>query len=360
MRADRLLSILLLLQTRGRMTAAQLARQHEVSERTIYRDVVALSAAGIPIFTEHGPGGGISLIDEYHTDLTGLTSAEASALSMLAIPAPLTRLGVAPDLRTALLKLSAALPARAREQEVLARQRILLDASGWFQAEDETPHLAIIQKATWQDRLLQVTCRSDFGALVQHVIAPYGLAAKADVWHLVAGLAPIEPAPAGLAPTETSPVEPGSTTQGMKSPQASSRDLVVRVWRVSQVVEAQILPDRFARPIDFDLRTFWESWCRQVEDLQPRYEVKARITSSLGIYLHTTRNRQPDEIILPAAVAENQEWTEVSLDFDSFESARTRILGLGGAIEVLEPLALRMSVMDYAARIMGVYGSRND
>ncbi|RPH59405.1 MAG: HTH domain-containing protein, partial [Chloroflexi bacterium] len=152
MRADRLLALLMLLQTRGTLTAQALAAELEVTERTIYRDVTALSAAGVPVYTERGPGGGIALVESYQTDLTGLRPEEAQALSMLAIPEPLVRLGVGTELKAALLKLSAAIPAAAREKQAQARQRIHLDAAWWFQPEEPTPHLPALQQAVWQDR----------------------------------------------------------------------------------------------------------------------------------------------------------------------------------------------------------------
>ena len=141
MRADRLLSILMLLQARGRMTAQELAEDLEVSVRTIYRDIDALSVAGIPIYTERGPGGGCALLDSYRTTLTGLTRHEVRALFMLSIPAPLAELGVGQDLRAALLKLSAALPVAHRQDEERVRQRIHLDAVDWFHAREPVPYL---------------------------------------------------------------------------------------------------------------------------------------------------------------------------------------------------------------------------
>jgi predicted DNA-binding transcriptional regulator YafY len=134
MRADRLISLLMLLQTRGTLTARELASELEVTERTIYRDVTALSASGVPVYTERGPGGGVALVENYRTNLTGLNPAEVRALFMLSIPAALDQLGVGDELRTALLKLSAAIPNSRRADETSARQRIHLDATGWFQA----------------------------------------------------------------------------------------------------------------------------------------------------------------------------------------------------------------------------------
>ena len=141
MRADRLLSLLMLLQARGRMTAQELAAELEVSERTIYRDINALSASGVPVYAESGPGGGCALLDSYRTNLTGLTADEARALFMLNIPAALDQLGVTQELKAALLKLSAALPEARRRDEERIRQRIHLDSTWWFQAEEPLPHL---------------------------------------------------------------------------------------------------------------------------------------------------------------------------------------------------------------------------
>ena len=139
MRADRLLSILLLLQARGRMTAQELADEVEVSQRTIYRDVEALSMAGVPVYADRGPGGGFALLDRYRTTLTGLNRDEVRALFMLSIPEPLAQLGLDGELKAALLKLSAALPEARRPDEALVRQRFHLDSAWWFQTEEPVP-----------------------------------------------------------------------------------------------------------------------------------------------------------------------------------------------------------------------------
>ena len=320
MRADRLLSMLMLLQTRGRLTARQLAIELEVSERTIYRDVTALSAAGIPIYTEGGPGGGISLVESYQTDLTGLRPEEAQALSMLNIPEPLVRLGVGQELKAALLKLSAAVPPSVREKQAQARHRIHLDAAWWFQPEEPTPCLQTIQQAVWQDHLLQITYRGDFNAISEQIVAPYGLVAKASIWYLV-----------------------------------FSREGHIRARRVSRIVSAAMLPQSFERPADFDLAAFWQKWCADYENDRPRYEVRALVSPSLAARLpRLLQENQPDVLNAPPA-AQRDGWQAMTLTFENFETARTRILGFGGAIEVLEPLALRRSVADYARQIQALY-----
>jgi predicted DNA-binding transcriptional regulator YafY len=320
MRADRLLSMLMLLQTRGRLTAHQLSIELEVSERTIYRDVIALNSAGIPVYTEGGHGGGISLVESYRTDLTGLRPEEAQALSMLNIPEPLIRLGVGQELKAALLKLSAAIPLSVREKQAQARHRIYLDAAWWFQPEEPTPCLQIIQQAVWQDRRLQINYRDDFNTVNEQVVAPYGLVAKASVWYLVI-----------------------------------SFEGYIRVRRVSRIISAVMLTQSFERPLDFNLADFWQKWCADYENDRPHYEVHALVSPSLAPRLpQILRGNQPDILNTPLAM-NRDDWQVITLSFENFENARTRILSFGGAIEVLEPLALRRSVADYAHQIQALY-----
>lgn len=316
MRADRLLSLLMLLQTRGTMTAQSLAAELEVTERTIYRDVTALSAAGVPVYTERGPGGGIALVEDYRTNLTGLNADEVRALFMLSIPAPLDQLGVGAELRTALLKLSAALPSSRRADESTARQRIHLDAAWWFQSEEPTPHLKTIQAALWSNRKLELVYRSDFGANVDMVLAPYGLVAKASVWYLV-----------------------------------GAREDHLRVLRVSRIQQAGLGLEGFEYPATFDLPSFWKSWCDEFESSRAQIPVTLRVSPALAQILNENR---PETLMSPPKI-EPDGWQTLTLTFESIESARTRILGYGGAAEVLEPLALRRSVQDFAAQILSCY-----
>jgi predicted DNA-binding transcriptional regulator YafY len=310
----------MLLQTRGTLTAQTLAAELEVTERTIYRDVTALSAAGVPVYAERGPGGGIALVESYQTDLTGLRPEEAQALSMLDIPEPLVKLGVGAELKAALLKLSAAIPPAARAKQALARQRIHLDAGGWFQPEEPTPHLQTVQQAVWQDRLVKIVQRGAFDALSEQVVAPYGLVAKASVWYLV-----------------------------------FSFEGYLRARRVSRIVAAEILPQTFARPADFDLVAFWQKWCADYENDRPRYEVRVLVSPSLAARLpKILAGDQPDTLNTPPAL-QHEGWQPMTLIFESFETARTRLLGFGGALEVLEPLALRHSMADFALQIGRLY-----
>ena len=240
---------------------------------------------------------------------------------MLNIPEPLVRLGVGQELKAALLKLSAAVPPSVREKQAHARLRIHLDAAWWFQPEEPTPHLPTLQQAVWQDRLLKIVQRGAFDALSEQIVAPYGLVAKASIWYLV-----------------------------------FSFDGYVRARRVSRIVAAELLPQTFTRPADFDLAAFWQKWCADYETSRPRYEVRALVAPSLAARLpKILAENQPDTLNTPPTLR-REGWQPMTLTFESFETARTRLLGFGGALEVLEPLALRHSLADFAQQIQKLYG----
>lgn len=323
MRADRLLSLLMLLQARGRMTAQELAQELEVSERTIYRDINALSASGVPVYAESGPGGGCALLDSYRTNLTGLTADEARALFMLSIPAPLDQLGVTQELKAALLKLSAALPEARRRDEERIRQRIYLDSTNWFQDADAVPQLPVIYRAVWDDRLVAITLRLQFGTFLQtqieQVIAPYGLVAKAGVWHIVA-----------------------------------ARDEQLRVYRAADVIGAHLLDETFTRHADFDLAEFWQDWCEGVEHDRLRYEVTLRLAPHFVSQAQYYLGEQARAAIAQA-IPDEQGRVQIVVVFESLEEARARCLSLGYAVEVVEPEALRKSIIDYAEQIRRMY-----
>jgi predicted DNA-binding transcriptional regulator YafY len=320
MRADRLLSVLMLLQARGRMTAEELAEELEVSVRTIYRDMDALSAAGVPVYGERGPGGGCALLNSYRTTLTGLTQDEVRALFMLSIPAPLTELGVDQELKAALLKLSASLPPTRRPDEERTRQRIHLDSVGWSEAKEPVPYLQTVQKAVWDDRKLYITYRLPFQTQAEWLVEPYGLVAKASIWYLVGG-----------------------------------RDGHIRVYRVSRVLDARPAKETFERPSDFDLVAFWQAWCSDVKENRQHYPVTVRVAPQFVAWLpHLFSDKIRGEVAR-AGLPDAEGWITLTLPFETLEDARERILGFGGAVEVLGPQALRKSVLDFATQIVALY-----
>lgn len=319
MRADRLLSILLILQNKGHQTAKELAVELEVSERTIYRDMDALSSAGVPVYAERGPGGGCYLLESYRTELTGLTRDEISALFMLTIPTPLVDLGLDQDLRAAYRKLSAALPEVFLHERMKIQERIHLDPSNWSTKEQNTPHLNTIQQGLRDNHKIQLAYRLAFGAQVNHLIDPYGLVAKENSWYLI-----------------------------------FSRDGVISVVRLSDILEAKLLEGRFTLPAEFNLVEFWQAWCSLQEHNRPQFIVKVQIKSELLKMLKLFRA----PVLLKAQEnhqLERDGWHRMTFQFESFEDARSQLLSFGGAVEIITPLSLRNSVQDYANQIRNVY-----
>src|SRR5262245_7315559 len=192
MRADRLISLMLLLNARGRMTAQTLANQLEVSERTIYRDVDALGAAGIPIYVQPGVNGGIFLDENYRVSLTGLTRAEVQALFVSSNARPLADLGLNGAVEAKLLKLFAALPSTHQAEVERLRGRIYIDPANWFQNAEPSDLLPILQQAVWEDRALSIQYQVVEGDWFEGVVNAYGLVAKANIWYLVAEKSPGE------------------------------------------------------------------------------------------------------------------------------------------------------------------------
>src|SRR6185369_5089899 len=186
MRADRLLSILLLLQANGRMTARTLAERLEVSERTILRDMDALGCAGVPLTAERGAGGGWRLIDGYQTKLTGLTSPEIQSLFLARPPRLLADLGMKQAAEGAWLKLQAALPRELREQAEFVRQRILVDARGWRDSAVSLASLPTVLDALWRGCRLRFLYEKSGGERSERIVEPLGVVARGNSWYLVA------------------------------------------------------------------------------------------------------------------------------------------------------------------------------
>ncbi len=320
MRADRLLSLMMLLQTRGKMSARALAEELDVTERTIYRDMEALERAGVPIYTEPGRDGGYGLVDRYRTSLTGLSEGEVRALFMLSVPAPLAELGVTQELKAALLKLTAALPASRRDDEAHVRDRFYLDAVGWEHDGGPTPHLRVIHQAVWQDRRLALKYRPLFSAEIEHTVDPYGLVVKAGEWYLV-----------------------------------FAHNDRVRARRVGELLDVRLTGETFTRPPDFALEAFWKAWCAARAEQHTQFCVRARVAPGARDWLAFYLGSRSRDALAHAGPPDAEGWFTLELTFDSLEVARARLLPFGGAVEVLEPDALRLSMADFAEQTLRVY-----
>ena len=322
MRADRLLSLLMLLQVRGRMTAEELAKKLEVSERTVYRDMSALGIAGVPVYAERGPGGGCGLLDGYRTNLTGLTETEVHTLFMAGAPALLSDLGLGRSLEGAVLKLLAALPASFRENVERARQRIHIDAFGWSHYEEPVPFLAVVQDAVLRDHCLQITYRKGSGEIVERLVDPLGLVAKSTIWYLVGGVN-------------------GQT----------------RIFRVSRIQDATITDEVCVRPEDFNLADYWRTWSADFSASLARYAVVVRVRAETIPHLAEEVGAWITPLVEQASAPDDEGAIQLTLTFESLEHARQRILSWASLIEVLEPRELRESVIDFATRIAALYAA---
>ena len=308
MRASRLLSLLLLLQNRGRMSATQLAAELDVSARTVYRDVEALASAGIPIYAEPGPAGGYQLMDGYRTRLTGLTAAEADSLFLTGLPQPAAELGLGAHLAAAELKLMAALPTPYREASTRIRQRFHLDAPGWYREPDAVPHLLALAEALWQDRAVEVRYRrwSPRPGEVTRRLHPLGLVLKAGVWYLIA-----------------------------------ARREQPRTYRVASIIDLRPLPEHFTRPQDFDLAGFWQAHVQRYEEAGTHQVMTVRLTpdgvTALRDVLGPKAARLAQRTLAPAGT---DGWQQATIPLENLAHAATTLLRLGADVQVLAPAEL--------------------
>jgi len=319
MRADRLLSILMYLQTRGRTTTDRLALEFEVSRRTIIRDLYALRVAGFPVYTERGPHGGCYLHEEYRNTLTQLTTDEIGALFLSGMQQPLEDLGLSDPLRGALLKLAAALPEARQTASSHVSQRVIIDSAPWAGRTEPTGHLATLHRSSMDDRWLSVTFNRPFEVRTKRRMAPYGLVAKAGAWFVV----------------------------------WAGEDGRVRVDRVSSVREASLEGGVFERPATFDLAAFWSAWRDRQDETQPRFGVQLRVRKDAVEYVEDALGaRRGVFYSVPHA---STEWVTIDVSFAFLEEAREAILSFGGAVEVLAPEPLRRSIIDFAEQTRRVY-----
>ncbi len=322
MRAPRLISVVLLLQTRGHMTAADLAAELGVSIRTIYRDLEALGSAGVPVMAERGPGGGCRLMNGYRTQLTGLTPQEAEALFLSGAPKAAAELGLGSLLAGAELKVLAALSAPLRDAAALAHRRFLLDPLRWFQPAPEHPALQTVAAAVWGDRRVLFDYVRGDGAARRREADAIALVQKAELWYLVARV-----------------------------------DAEVRVYRVSRMANVRVGEAEFKRDPGFDLAAFWAEWSARFEASLDSVAVQVRASPEADAQLE----RLGDPVRRPPAsrspTPDGDGWTRRTLVFEKLAYARSALLGAGAGIEVLDPPELRESLAREARALAAVYGT---
>ncbi|MFM0213346.1 YafY family protein [Paraburkholderia sediminicola] len=315
MRASRLLSILMTLQARGRVTAQSLADECAVSLRTIYRDVDALCAAGVPVHSERGAEGGYRLLDGYRTRLNGLSSQEAEALFLAGLPGPVQALGLGAVMAGAQTKLLAALPVELRSTAERMRSRFHLDAPAWFSDADQPANLPLIASAVWEQHPLQIRYQS-WKAEKFRRIEPLGIVLKSGAWYVVGRV-----------------------------------DTDIRIYRISRILELSLLDETFERPLAFDLAAYWQDSTQRLSEEMYANEATLRL-SPWGIQMleaftspfarSAAKIGEPD----PA-----DGWRMVTLPVGSMRQACAELLRFGTEAEVLAPPELRACMAEVAAAL---------
>jgi predicted DNA-binding transcriptional regulator YafY len=322
MRADRLVSILMLLQARGRVTAEDLAERLEVSPRTVHRDLEALSAAGVPVYAQRGRGGGWQLVEGYRSDLSGLTEEEARALFMVAGPAAATGVDVAPAAHSALRKLLAALPAHYRPAVERDRSEMHVDPAGWWQRGERPAHLAMLRETVRSGGLLWLRYDHGDGPGPRRLVDPHGLVQKAGVWYLL-----------GL------------------------QDGGLRTFRVSRIHDLAAAPGESQRPADFDVAAAWErsraAFEQRGEPLLLTARVRQGSVRTVRAVLRSRLAGRSEECDLPG-------WTGMRMRFPGEAAAAAMLAGFADAVEVVSPDSVRERLRQIGGRLVGLYGRKGD
>ncbi len=312
MKADRLLSSLLLLQAHGRMTSRDLARRLEVSQRTVHRDMEALGASGVPVFALRGAQGGWQLDEGWRTRVPGLDEAELRAL-LMAQPRVLGHPRLARAAERALDKLMAALPASLREQAASIRQRLHVDTTAWNGVPENLSALPVVQDAVSRDRKLRIRYRPPGEDVGDRTVDPLGLVAKGGTWYLVA-----------------------RTREGL------------RTYRVSRIEEATPLEEGIERPADFDLASYWRASTEELRRSRTRFEATLRLEPRAARSLMSRTS-----VVETDDGPDAEGWVTRKVHFDDEEQACFVVLGLGPRVEVRAPPALRDRVAGDVAAMMG-------
>ena len=315
MRADRLLAILLRLHVRGKLTAKDLAKELEVSRRTILRDIIALGIAGVPVYTEGGHGGGIHLDSAYRVNLTGLTEPEALALAHVFSRLPLETREYQQAADLALMKLLAALPAPQRHTVQRMQERVHLDPNSWWHERVAPPSLEMLEQAIFEERRLYIIYEHYDGTLTESNIEPYGLVDKVGSWYLVA-------------------VRAGEW----------------RTYRVERLREVCLLDARFERQEAFDLAAHWRAQSAQFESSLPPFhcilQVARESLSRLEKYVAGRFHLAEDQV--------EEDWVEVTLRLTSLDEARMLVWGLDDQVRIVAPQSLRDAVLTRAQTILSL------
>ncbi|MCX4761419.1 WYL domain-containing protein [Streptomyces sp. NBC_01275] len=361
MRAARLIKMVLLLQSRPAMTAGELARELEVSERTVTRDAQALSEAGVPVYAERGRAGGYRLVGGYRTRLTGLARGEAEALFLSGVPGALREMGLEDVGSAARLKVSAALLPSLRDAPHTAAQRFHLDAPAWFREPAASPLLPAIADAVWDDRRIATRYRRGKGepqAEAIRELEPYGLVLKAGVWYLcarvVADAGAAEAGGAGAADAGGAEAVGGAEAAGAGAGAAGAS--LFRTYRVDRFVEAEGLKDRFSRDEAFDLPAFWAEQAEGFARSLLRDEVVLRL-SAAGVRRlpHAVDPVAARDALATAGEPDGRGWVTVTLGVESQDVAHTQLTALGPEAEVVSPGSLRRRLAEDAARLAELY-----
>ncbi|MBD7967545.1 helix-turn-helix transcriptional regulator [Paenibacillus gallinarum] len=316
MRADRLIRILLLLQSQERLTTKELAQQLEVTERTIHRDMEALSVAGIPVVARRGKYGGWQLMENYRTRLTGLKKEEIMSLFLSPSQQLLKDLGYLQDWTEAREKLIASIPKNLHSEVKDVTNRLHIDSTAWRPSIEVIQVFELLHQAVWDQHKIKIEYERADGTLVTRIVEPLGLVAKGNTWYVVA---------------------------------ASEGE--IRNYRASRVISAEKLDEPFERPDGFQLASYWQESKQQFIRSLPSYEAQVEVSPDILARLKFTGR------FVKIADLKKQEgsWISVKLNFDTEEEAKSFILGFGNQIRVIQPLQLKEQVIQMARSIIDFY-----
>jgi len=320
MRASRLLSILMLLQARGRMSAQVLSSELEVSVRTIHRDIDQLSAAGVPVWADRGRMGGFQLQDGWRTRLTGLTEPESRALFLSGLAGPAAELGLGEAVASARLKVLATLPPDWQVDAQHVSSRFHLDAVDWFRSAARTEHLGAVADAVWHERRLAIRYES-WNGVRDREVEPLGLVLKAGIWYMAA------------------------RAGGSAEP---------RTYKLSSIHQLELLNEKFDPPKAFDLAAYWQESTRRFETGVYRETALLRATPR-GIRLLRQSSSVVAEAIDKTLVKGRGAWAQVLIPIESVEHAANHLINFGADVEALKPRALRQRLGVTARRLAAMY-----